>query len=102
METHNLFREADGFALFETTARSQTAVMRLGPGEASSEKPSRHEKSDQILLVVQGALRAEIGGEVRDLTKGDLVTVPADTPHRFVNAGKEEALAFTAYAPPAY
>jgi mannose-6-phosphate isomerase-like protein (cupin superfamily) len=35
-------------------------------------------------------------------TKGDVVTVPAGTPHKFTNAGSERAITFSVYSPPAY
>ncbi len=102
MESHNLFSAGAGFAVLQTTARSQTAVMILSPGESSSEKPNRHPKSDQILLLVEGSLTAEIGATRRDLRPGDSVVVEANTPHRFANPGPARAVTFSVYAPPAY
>ena len=45
---------------------------------------------------------AEIGEETRSMRVGDIVIVPAGTPHKFTNSGEAEAKAFSTYAPPAY
>ena len=37
--------------------------MKLGQGQATGRKPEAHEKSDQVILVVEGELSAEIGGK---------------------------------------
>jgi mannose-6-phosphate isomerase-like protein (cupin superfamily) len=102
MESHNIFSGDTAFAVLQTTERSQTSVMILHPGESSSEAPSRHPKSDQILLLVEGSLTAEIGSSRRDLRPGDSVIVEANTPHRFTNSGDARAVTFSVYAPPAY
>ncbi len=76
--------------------------MTLQAGEASSEGPSAHSESDQVLLVLEGELVAEIGSAQAVLRKGDSVTVPAATPHKFSNKGQERVVTFNVYAPPAY
>lgn len=76
--------------------------MRLQPGSASSEAPNRHPQSDQVLLLLEGTLRAEIGESHQALRQGDVVIVPANTPHRFVNDGAKVAVSFNVYGPPAY
>lgn len=102
MNLANLGQSSDFFEVLQTTDRSQTAVMTLGPGGASSGEPNIHPKSDQVVLLVEGELTAEIGGEKRRMRAGDIVIVPAGTPHKFTNSGSAEAKAFSTYAPPAY
>jgi mannose-6-phosphate isomerase-like protein (cupin superfamily) len=36
------------------------------------------------------------------LTKGDVLIIPAETPHRFNNPGKKKAVTFNVYSPPEY
>jgi mannose-6-phosphate isomerase-like protein (cupin superfamily) len=102
MKISNLFKMTNFFEVFETRELSQVAAMMLEPGESTSEEPSTHRRSEQIVLIVEGELSAEIGTDMARLNRGDIVIVPKSTPHKFTNTGRERALAFTAYAPPAY
>jgi mannose-6-phosphate isomerase-like protein (cupin superfamily) len=90
------------FQVLQTTRRSQTAVMVLSAGGESSEEMNVHEKSDQVLLVVEGEVRAEVDGETRLLRAGDSCVVEAGKKHRFENAGPGRALTFNVYTPPEY
>jgi len=94
--------ESNAFEIFQTTALSQTAVMTLGPGESSSQDLNTHPKSDQSLIVLEGRLLAEVGSDTAQMGRGDVVTVPAGTPHRFANCFQEKAVTFSVYSPPAY
>jgi mannose-6-phosphate isomerase-like protein (cupin superfamily) len=98
----NIYSADKGFKIIETTDRSQTASMTLEPGESSSERPNTHHESDQVLIVLEGNLTAEISGKRTEMKKGDAITVPAGTPHKFTNAGGERAVTFSVYSPPAY
>lgn len=61
-----------------------------------------HPHSDQTLVVLQGMLSAEIADKKILMHRGDSVTVPAGTPHRFVNICGETVTTFHVYSPPAY
>jgi len=102
MNVSNIHETRAWFEVLQTTKRSQTAVMVLTAGGHSSEAMNVHEKSDQVLLLVEGELEGEIGGEKRTLRKGDTCIVPAGTPHRFENRGKDRAVTFNVYSPPEY
>ena len=73
----NVYQAGTGFKILHSTKRSQMASMILDPGESSSEKPNTHSESDQTLIVLDGALIAEISGNRSEMKKGDAVTVPA-------------------------
>ena len=90
------------FKVLQTSKKSQTATMTLAPGKASGPKGNEHPKSEQVLLVLEGEVLAEIGREKMTLRKGDVVIVPAKTAHRFVNKAASPAVTFNVYAPPAY
>jgi mannose-6-phosphate isomerase-like protein (cupin superfamily) len=90
------------FEVLQTTQHAQTAVMILTSGGHSSEEMNVHRKSDQVLLLVEGELEAEVGGVKRTMKKGDSCIVPAGTPHRFENRGKDRAVTFNVYSPPEY
>lgn len=102
MNVTHIFAAGSGFRILDTTERSQTGLLTLEPGESTGEKPSRHDDSDQTLIVLAGELRAEIGDEKEVLEDGDAVLVPAKTPHRFTNTGKSRATTFSVYARPAF
>jgi mannose-6-phosphate isomerase-like protein (cupin superfamily) len=90
------------FKVLQTTRKSQTATMTLGPGQESGPKSNEHPGSDQVLLVMKGKLASEVGEARHLLKRGDVVVVPAGVPHRFVNRGKGPAVTFNVYTPPAY
>ena len=98
----NLADAQDWFQVLQTHQNCQTAVMTLNPGQSSGEKPEAHEKSEQVLLVIQGEVQAEISGEQRTLGKGDVVLIPAGVPHRFSNRSQAPAITFNTYSPPEY
>ena len=102
MTLTHIFQAGTGFRVLATTERSQTGLLTLEAGEASSDKPSTHAESDQVLIVLQGELTAEIGDETTLMKTADAVTVPAKTPHKFINTGRGRAVTFSVYAGPAF
>jgi mannose-6-phosphate isomerase-like protein (cupin superfamily) len=102
MTIKNISEATQWFEVFQTTKRSQTAVMILTAGGNSSEEMNTHAQSDQVLLLVEGELHAEIGGKKLLMRKGDSCIVPAGTPHRFENRSKDRAVTFNVYSPPEY
>jgi mannose-6-phosphate isomerase-like protein (cupin superfamily) len=102
MNVANLHDAQAWFEVLQTTDRCQTAVMTLTAGGQSSEETNVHEKSDQVLLVVEGEVHAEVGGKKQTLKAGDVCLIPAGTRHRFENAGKDRAVTFNVYSPPEY
>ena len=91
-----------GFAVLENGAAVQSAVMYIEPGEESGVFGNEHAGSEQVLLVFEGALEAEIGDATFHMMAGDSAIVPRDTPHRFVNRSQDRAVTFNVYAPKAY
>jgi mannose-6-phosphate isomerase-like protein (cupin superfamily) len=41
----------------------------------------------ETVIVQEGRGRITVGDQERDLTAGDIVIIPPETPHRFVNTG---------------
>lgn len=91
-----------GFHVLETVGEAQTAVMTLEAGESSGPKMNEHAQSEQVLYVVTGEVDAEIGDGKFRMKSGDSVIVPKHVSHRFTNAGKDVAVTFNVYTPPAY
>lgn len=98
----NIRRPREWFAVLQTTQRSQTAVMTLGPGQSSGDEPEAHKGSDQVLLLVEGTLSALIDGKRSQLKAGDVVVIPPGIKHRFTNRGDQPAVSFSVYSPPEY
>ena len=90
------------FKVMQTTDRSQTAMLTLQPGQSSNPAGSTHPESDQIVLMLEGEVFAEVADQAATLRKGDCVIVPANTPHRFTNRSGSLAVMFNAYAGPAF
>src|SRR5712691_11105424 len=100
MDVSKIEEAKQWFEVLQTGERSQTAMMTLKPGDATGEKAEAHEKSDQVLLMLEGELNGEVSDERPKLKKGDVIIVPAGTKHRFVNRGQKTAVTFNVYSPP--
>ena len=50
MNPSNINQTKEWFEVLQTTDRSQAAVMRLNPGEATGEHAESHEDSEQLLF----------------------------------------------------
>lgn len=102
MDLRNIDEATEWFEVLQTSKRTQTAMMTLAPGNTTGKKAEAHEKSDQVLLMLSGALTGQVGGETMRLAKGDVLVIPAGTPHRFRNPGRKSAVSFNVYSPPEY
>ena len=102
MNVTNISEAKDWFEVLQTGERSQTAMMTLAPGDATGDKAEAHEKSDQVLLMLDGELTGEVGDQRPHLKKGDVIIIPAGVKHRFVNRARKPAVTFNVYSPPAY
>ncbi len=102
MEITNIGKAREWFEVLQTSERSQTAMMTLAPGDATGARAEAHEKSDQVLLMLDGELTGEVGDQHPSLKKGDVIIVPAGVKHRFVNRAAKPAVTFNVYSPPAY
>lgn len=102
MKISNIHQAKQWFEVLQTTDRTQAAVMRLDPGKATGEHAEAHEKSEQLLLLLEGALAAEIGSERLAMNTGDMMIIPAGVKHKFSNPGTTVAITFNTYFPPEY
>lgn len=88
------------FRVLQQTARSQTAVMTIAPGEDAG--PEETHRADQIVYVVEGEAVVRVDGEERRAAAGALLTIPAGARHHVRNPGRTPLFFLTVYAPPAY
>ncbi|NUB93742.1 cupin domain-containing protein [Haloterrigena sp. SYSU A121-1] len=78
--------------------RFSAGVVKLEPGKGHERHT--HPESDEILYVLRGEGRQEVGEETREISAGELVFVPEGVEHGTVNTGWEPLLLLAVYAPP--
>jgi mannose-6-phosphate isomerase-like protein (cupin superfamily) len=88
------------FRVLQATARSQTAVMTVAPGQDAG--PEETHAADQILYLIEGEAEVRIGEERCGAGPGTLVTIPAGTLHHVRSVGTTPLFFLTVYAPPEY
>lgn len=59
-----------------------------------------HEHADNIYVVLSGTIHAFVDGQSHVLEEGDVIFIPAGSPHRTTNGGDTVARALEIYAPP--
>jgi mannose-6-phosphate isomerase-like protein (cupin superfamily) len=84
--------------VLDTGKHTQVVAMTLRPGEDIGAEV--HPDNDQVLIFTEGSVRAEVGGETRDVGPGDLVVVPAGTQHNFSHPAPGPVRLLTIYGPP--
>ncbi len=77
-------------------------MMTLAGSASTGAKPESHEKSDQVLLMLEGELAGEVGEQRVTLQKGDVLIISAGEKHRFTNLSEHPAVTFNVYSPPEY
>ncbi len=56
----------------------------------------------EVGFVIEGIARFTIGNETREAKFGGVVVIPANTPHRFVNSGKNTLRTIDIHASPKF
>jgi transcriptional regulator with XRE-family HTH domain len=72
--------------------RGAAAVATVDPGADSGEKPLLH-PGEELVLVTDGVLTFDVGGERFELGPGDSLHFVGDQPHHWSNAGPVKARA---------
>jgi mannose-6-phosphate isomerase-like protein (cupin superfamily) len=62
---------------------SSAAITSIGPGGIG---PHIHHEHDEVVVVIEGEADFRLGEDVKTVTLGDLVTVPAGTVHAPINS----------------
>ena len=79
-----------------TAADTNGALLRIetrNPPSAIAEPMHVHPHQETRAELLSGTLRFVVAGRERRLAPGDAITIPAGTPHRFVNDGCTDAVA---------
>ena len=88
------------FEVLQETARSQTAVMTIGPGQDGG--PEETHAGDQAVYVIEGEGVLTIEGAEHVVKAGACALIPAGTLHHVKNTGAGPLFFLSVYAPPAY
>jgi mannose-6-phosphate isomerase-like protein (cupin superfamily) len=76
---------------FVTDSPALLEIDSLNPPSNTPEPEHVHPLQESGCRVTAGALRFQIAGEERIVAAGESITIPANTPHLFTNAGPEDA-----------
>jgi quercetin dioxygenase-like cupin family protein len=56
----------------------------------------------EVAFTIEGRATITVGGETREVNAGGIVVIPANTPHRFVNAGETTLRQIDIHASPRF
>lgn len=83
--------------MLQKTPQSQTMVFTI-PANYSNDHENTH-KGDQIIYVIDGCAVARVSGKEQEIKAGDILMIPAGSPHT-LRTGSEPFFGFTIFAPP--
>lgn len=81
--------------------KMEVMMARLEPGAASSDEPLSH-PGEECIVVLEGCMDIDIGGEVYHLEEGDSIYYYAAVPHKLWNPGDKELVFLSAITPPLF
>jgi transcriptional regulator with XRE-family HTH domain len=77
-------------------------VGELDAGGSTGTEPYAHGDSEELLIVINGTVQLELGGDSHVLQSGDSIDYRSSTPHRVTNRGEETAEVIWIISPPSY
>lgn len=75
-------------------------VAEFEPGGSSGAEAYTHGDSHEMLLVLKGHVRLELGEDAHELDDGDCIEYATSVPHRVVNTGRGPAEVLFLISPP--
>jgi mannose-6-phosphate isomerase-like protein (cupin superfamily) len=99
---HEQLQFRKGFRVSIGNAKSQGAVMVIGPGEKEGGAENRHRGADQWMVVTEGTGLAIVNSSRIQLKSGTLVLIEAGDTHEIRNTGSGLLKTVNIYLPPAY
>jgi quercetin dioxygenase-like cupin family protein len=84
----------------ETVGAKQVEVILGFIEKGKGAMPHAHPGIEQVCYLLEGAIRAEVDGEVCDLQPGDCCFFPPDVPHSVIVLSDGPAKLLVIYAPP--
>ena len=95
-------RTGQSMRFVQTAIDTDGALLRIesvNPPTAVAEPAHVHPLQESRAEVIAGTLRFVVDGEERRLGPGEAITIPAGTPHYFVNDGEEDAVSIQEFRP---
>lgn len=93
-------------AKFRVSPHAITNVEVIGgvfePHGTAGEEPYTHGDSDEVCIVIDGRVRAEVDGTFYDMGVGDSLCYRSSMPHTFHNLGEERAEVLWIICPPSW
>src|SRR5882724_9182645 len=83
--------------MLQKTPQSQTMAFTI-PANFSNDHENSH-KGDQIIYVIDGCAVARVSGKEQEIRAGDMLMIPAGSPHT-LRTGSESLFGVTIFAPP--
>jgi transcriptional regulator with XRE-family HTH domain len=77
-------------------------VGEFDVGGSTGTEPYAHGDSEELLIVLNGTVQLELGGEIHELESGDSIDYRSSTTHRVTNLGEEPAEVIWIISPPSY
>jgi quercetin dioxygenase-like cupin family protein len=80
----------------------ESALLRIesvNPPTGIAEPEHTHPNQESRAEVVSGSLRFFVEGQERRLGPGESITIPAGTPHYFLNDGEDDAVSIQEFRP---
>ena len=94
--------ELDEYVTADPAGMLQITVTTFEVGGRSADAPFVHDSDEEVVLLLEGSLEVEVGGERYGLDAGDAVTYSARTPHVARNIGQVPARAIFVLTPPSF
>ena len=89
MSWQDLDRRSPTGYVFEGCKHGASVSMHLSDGIAPGEGPRLHRHPyEEVFVIYEGQATYTLGDTTLEVTAGQIVLVPAFTPHKFVNSGE--------------
>lgn len=97
----------DGATKYLLTSRAparnvEVLQATIQAGGSTGVQAYAHGDSEEILVVIEGAVKLELGEEVHHLERGDSIFYKSSMSHRLLNAGTEPCELIWIISPPSY
>lgn len=80
----------------------EVIVGELEPGGSTGDEAYTHGDSEELVVVISGVVRAQIGEDIHIMFEGDSIDYRSSVHHRFENAGEDSAQVLWIISPPSF
>lgn len=93
-----VYREDDAHIVYDVLtpdflkAPIEVLMMDLKANSVTTESHYSHSEKEELAIIMKGTLSVELAGKEYELTEGDVVRIPPNIKHRFINHSNEPNL----------